>query len=182
MAKSGNVAERYATALFELAGDRGLYDAVSADLRNIAESIENSADFKYFINDHILPRAEQVRAISALGKKAELTGLTLNFLGLLASARRLAALPDIITLYKSKLAALRGEHTAEVISATPLRPGQLETLREKLTSKLGGRVALELKVEPALIGGLIVNIGSKMIDSSIRSRLERIGFAMKGSV
>lgn len=182
MAKSGNVPERYATALFSLAGDKGLYDAVAADLSVLTSLLEQSADLRALVNSPVLARAEQAKGIAAIAAKAGLTDLTKRFVGTLASARRLAVLPEIAALYKAKLAAQRGEHTAQVTSAVALRPGQLEALREKITAKLGGRVTLDLKVDPEILGGLIVKIGSRMIDSSIKSRLERIGFAMKGTV
>jgi F-type H+-transporting ATPase subunit delta len=182
LAKSGNVPERYATALFSLAGDKGLYDAVAADLAVLTSLLEQSADLRALVTSPVLARAEQAKGIAAIAAKAGLTDLTKRFVGTLAAARRLAVLPEIAALYKAKLAAQRGEHTAQVTSAVALRPGQLEALREKITAKLGGRVTLDLKVEPEILGGLIVKIGSRMIDSSIKSRLERIGFAMKGTV
>lgn len=182
MAKTGNVAERYATALFALAGEKGLYDAILADLRVLTESLKDAPDLNTLIYSPILTRAQQMAGVKAIAAKAELTDLTAKFLGTLAANRRLNVLPEIAAVYKVKLATLRGEHTAEVTSAAPLRPGQLESLREKLGSKLGGRVSLDLKVDPEIIGGLIVRIGSRMIDSSIRTKLERIGYLMKGTV
>lgn len=182
LAKTGNVAQRYATALFSSAGDKGLYDAVAADLKVLIAMIDGSPELRTLIYSPVISRADQVKGITALASKASLTDLTRKFLGALATNRRLNVLPEVATIYNAKLAAQRGEHTAVVTSAAPLRPGQLESLREKLASKLGGRVILDLKVDPEIIGGLIVKIGSRMIDSSIRSKLERIGFAMKGTV
>lgn len=182
MAKNGNVAERYATALFSLAGEKGLFDAVAADLKVLTGIMGSSPELDTLIYSPVLSRADQVKGITAIATKAGLTDLTRKFLGTLAENRRLPVLEDVATIYVAKLAALRGEHAAEVISAAPLRPGQLESLREKLTTKLGGRVSLNLKVDPEILGGLIVKIGSRMIDSSLRSKLERIGFAMKGTV
>lgn len=179
MAKTGNVAQRYATALFDLAGEKGLYDAVAADLRILTDAVGASADLHTLIYSPVLSRADQTAAIRKLAEKAELTDVMKKFLGVLAANRRLAVLPEVATIYKVKLASLRGEHTAEVTSAAPLRPGQLESLREKLAGKLGGRVTLDLKVDPEIIGGLVVKVGSRMIDSSIRSKLERIGYRMK---
>jgi len=182
LAKSGNVPERYATALFSLAGDKGLLDAVAADLSVLSTLLDQSADFRQLVDSPVLSRAEQAKGIAAIASKAGVTDLTRRFLGTLASNRRLSALASVAVRYKAKLAASRGEHTAQVISAMALRPGQLEALREKLTAKLGGRVTFELKIDPEILGGLIVKIGSRMIDSSVRGRLERIGFAMKGSM
>lgn len=179
MAKTGNVAQRYATALFALAGEKGLYDAVAADLRILTDAIDASSDLRTLIYSPVFTRAEQTAAVAKLAGKAELTDITKKFLGVLATNRRLAALADVAHIYKVKLAEQRGEHTAEVTSASALRPGQLESLREKLTAKLGGRVTLDLKVDPEIIGGLVVKVGSRMIDSSIRSKLERIGYRMK---
>lgn len=181
-AKKGNVAQRYATALFALAGDKGLYDAVAADLRILTDALDSSSDLRTLVHSPILSRADQIAAIGKLAAKAELTDISKKFLGVLATNRRLAELPEVATIYKVMLAAQRGEHTAEVTSAAALRPGQLESLREKLTAKLGGRVTLDLKIDPEILGGLVVKIGSRMIDSSIRSKLERIGYRMKGTV
>ncbi len=180
--KSSHVAARYATALFALAGEKGLYDAVAADLRILTDAVAASADLRTLIYSPVISRDDKVAAIAKLGAKAELTDITKKFLGVLATNRRLPALGEVATIYKVKLAELRGEHTAEVTSAASLRPGQLESLREKLTAKLGGRVTLDLKVDPEILGGLIVKVGSRMIDSSIRSKLERIGYRMKGTV
>lgn len=180
--KSSHVAQRYATALFALAGEKGLYDAVAADLRILTDAIESSADLRTLIYSPVISRSDQVAAIGKLGTKAELTDITKKFLGVLATNRRLGALADVAAIYKVKLAQMRGEHTAEVTSAVALRPGQLESLREKLSARLGGRVSLDLKVDPEILGGLIVKVGSRMIDSSIRSKLERIGYRMKGTV
>lgn len=182
MAKTGNIAQRYATALFALAGDKGLHDAVAADLGILVKAVDESADLRRMLNSPILARSAQDAALQALAVKAGLTETTRRFLGKLATNRRLPLLLDVATLYRAKLAALRGEHTAEVTSASPLRPGQIETLRDALASRLGGRVTLDLKVDPELLGGLIIRMGSRLIDSSIRSKLDRIGYRMKGTV
>lgn len=182
MAKAGAVAERYAQALFALAGEKGLEDAVAKDLAELARMAEQSADLQSLIYSPILKREEQVAAITALAQKAQFTDMTLRFLGALARSRRLPALAEITETYGEMLARKRGEHVAEVTSAAPLRPGQIESLREKLAAKLGGSIRLNLRTDPEILGGLVVKIGSRMIDTSLRGKLERIGFLMKGSV
>lgn len=180
-AKSGKLAERYAKALFELASEKGLLDAVAADLRTVSNMTRESGDLALAMESPLVDRASLQRAMDSLSRRAGLTDLSRRFLGVLANNRRLAAFAEIATSYNDLLATSRGEHTAEVTSAAPLRPAQQESLKAKLAGQLGGTIHLDCKIDPAILGGLVVKIGSRMIDSSLRGKLERIGFMMKGT-
>lgn len=182
MKKSTAVSERYATALYALASERGLRDAVGSDLQTIASWVKNSTDFNTLLESPILGTQAQLDAVSSLAQKAGLTDITANFLGVLTKARRLSNLSGMIAAYQAKLAIAKGEHRVSVTSATALRPGQIEALRANLAAKLGGSVEMDLTVDQSLLGGLVVQAGSRMIDMSLRGKLERIGFAMKGTV
>lgn len=180
--KSGNldIARRYAQALLALV-DSGKQDALSRDLKSLENMISESVDFQRFINNATLQRAAQVKALAALGAKAEFSPLMQNFLGTLAMKRRLAALPEIIAALKSALDARQGVATAEVTVAQALDAAQSKALQSALAKMLGREVNLQVLEDPAIIGGLIVKVGSQLIDSSVKSRLERLHRALKSS-
>jgi F-type H+-transporting ATPase subunit delta len=142
--------------------------------------IDESADLKRLIRSPVLSRADQGKAIAALAEKAGFQALVRNILGLLAKNRRLFVLPDVIEAYLTELAVRRGEVTAEVISAQPLNDAQKQSLDERLRRAVGGKVAIETRVDPSLLGGLIVKLGSRMVDASLSSKLQRLQLAMKG--
>ena len=174
------IAERYAKALFELADDRKALDPVANDLRALRGLIDESADFRRLIRSPVLSRLEQSKAMAALAERAGFSALTRNFLGVVARNRRLFVLPGVITAYLKELAARRGEVTAEVTAAKPLTPAQAEAVNEQLRKAIGGKVALDLRIDPSLIGGLMVKVGSRMVDASLKSKLARLQLAMKG--
>lgn len=174
------LAERYAAALFELADERRVLDPVAADLRALKAMIGESPDLARLVRSPILSRAEQGRALSALAERAGLNPLVRDFLGVVARNRRLFAVPAMIEAYLRTLAARRGEVTAEVTAAQPLSEAQLQKLGDELRRALGRRVAVEIRVDRALLGGLVVKVGSRMIDGSLKSRLARLQLAMKG--
>jgi F-type H+-transporting ATPase subunit delta len=174
------LAERYARALFELADERRMLDPVAADLRALKAMIGDSADLSRLVRSPVLSRAEQGRALAALAERAGLSPLVRDFLGVVARNRRLFAVPAMIEGYLARLAERRGEVTAEVTAAQPLSEAQLARLGEELRRAVGRRVAVEVKLDRALLGGLVVKLGSRMIDGSIRSRLARLQLAMKG--
>jgi F-type H+-transporting ATPase subunit delta len=176
----GGLAGRYATALFELADERKLLDAVAEDLRGLRGLIRESADLRRLIRSPVLAREAQGRAIEALAQAAGLQPLTRNFLGLLARNRRLFALPEMIEGFLQTLAQRRGEVTAEVVAAQDLTPAQRDTLSEQLRKSLGQKVTVDLRVDPSLLGGLVVKLGSRMVDASLKSKLHRLEMAMKG--
>ncbi len=171
---------RYATALYELADEQKLLDAVAQDLRALRALIDESADLRRLIRSPIVTRAAQGQAIAAVAERAGFQPLVRNLLGLLAKNRRLFTLPAVIDAFLAELAARRGEVTAQVTSAQPLTETQRQLLDERLRRAVGGKVAIELRVDPSLLGGLIVKLGSRMVDASLSSKLHRPQLAMKG--
>jgi F-type H+-transporting ATPase subunit delta len=173
------LAERYAAALFELADERRDLDAVAGDLRALRAMLHDSADLLRLVRSPVLSRADQGRAIALVAETAELSQLTRDFLAVVARNRRLFAVPAMIEAYLAKLAARRGEITAEVTAAQPLTDAQNNALTEQLRRVVGGRVAVDLRIDPSLIGGMVVKIGSRMVDGSLRSKLQRMRLALR---
>ncbi len=171
---------RYASALFDLASEGGFVTAVEGDLDNLDQALRESADLASLIRNPEVSREAAGRAIAAVADLLSVAPLTKNFLGVLAANRRLASLPHVISAFHAIAAAARGEVTAEVASAHPLDDGQIEALKQKLAAREGRNVKLRSRVDPELLGGLVVTIGSKRIDSSIRTRLNTLALAMKG--
>ncbi|WP_374283491.1 F0F1 ATP synthase subunit delta [Novosphingobium sp.] len=171
---------RYASALYDLASEGGKVTAVESDLAGLGQAIAESADLAALIRNPRVTRDAASRAMEAVGKLLKLSPLTQNFLGVLAGNRRLAVLPDVIRAFAAIAAAARGEVNAEVTSAHPLSAAQLKALADKLKAREGKDVKLTAKVDPELLGGLVVRIGSTQIDSSIRTRLNTLANAMKG--
>jgi F-type H+-transporting ATPase subunit delta len=173
------VAERYASALFDLSRDARTIDQTEADLGTLTSMIDASADFRRLIESPVFSAEDQERAIAAVADKAGIRGLTGNFLRLVARNRRLFALPGMVKAFHAMAARHRGEVTAEVTSAHPLSDAQVSALKAALKEKLGKDVTLEARVNPALLGGLIVRVGSRMIDTSLRTRLMTVKTQLK---
>jgi F-type H+-transporting ATPase subunit delta len=171
---------RYASALFELASEKKAVKAVESDLAALHTAILASTDLAALIRNPRIGRSEAAKAANAVASLLGLSSLTKNFLGVLAANRRLAALPEIVRAFAAIAAAARGEVTAEVTSAHPLSAAQIEALGAKLTAREGKDVTITATVDPELLGGLVVKIGSTQIDSSIRTRLNSLAQAMKG--
>lgn len=171
---------RYATALFDLAVEHNALDAVLASLETLSGALGRSEDLMALIGSPMVGRGAAAAAIKGLASAMELDSLTSNFLGVLANNRRLSALPAIMRDVRALAAARRGEITAQVTSAHALTKTQAAALAKKLKSGLGRDVTLDITQDPAILGGLIVRIGSRMIDSSLRSRLDQLGQALKG--
>ena len=171
---------RYATALFELAQEARSVDAVERSLRTVRDALNQSDDFRRLTTSPLVGRADARRAIEAVSASMDIDATTAKFLGVLAENRRLSQLPAIITAFRQLAARWRGETTADVTSAHPLGPDQVEELKQQLRTRLGREVSVEMSVDPQLLGGLVVRIGSQMIDSSIRTRLNALAHAMKG--
>jgi F-type H+-transporting ATPase subunit delta len=178
---ASGLAGRYAAALFELAEDEGALDAVADDLHGLRAMVDESADLERLIRSPVLSREEQARAIAALGERASFNPLTRRFLGVLAHKRRLFALPEMVEAYDAMLAAHKGEVGAEVVSAVSLSAAQLESIRRHLSAAVGQTVKLSAAVDPDLLGGLVVRLGSRMIDASIRTKLRQLELALKGA-
>jgi F-type H+-transporting ATPase subunit delta len=175
------LAGRYAVALFELAQEQDALDTVAGDLHALRDLLEGSADLERLIRSPVLSREEQARAVRAVGERAGFAPLTLQFLGVLAHKRRLFALPDVIEAYDAMLAEHRGEVGAEVVSAVPLSAEQLESVERQLAAAVGQTVKLSTTVDPNLLGGLVVRVGSRMIDASIRTKLHQLELVLKGA-
>lgn len=174
-----SLAGRYASALFELAAEGGTVTAVESDLEALATALADSAELRQVTANPQLSRKAQGEAVAAVAAHLGLSELTANFLGVLAGNRRLSALGDIIRAFQAIAAAQRGEVTAEVTSAHALSDDQLAQLKDKLTARQGRTVKLRASVDPELLGGLVVTIGSQRIDGSIRTRLNSLAQAMK---
>ncbi len=175
------LAERYAAALFDLADERHALDAVAGDLRELRAMLAESPDLARLVRSPVLSREAQGKAIAALAERAGLSPLTRDFLGVVARNRRLFAAPAMIDSYLAKLAQRRGEVTAEVTAAQPLSEAQNAALGEQLRRAVGRRVTVDIRVDPSLLGGMIVKVGSRMIDSSLRSKLQRLRLALRGA-
>jgi F-type H+-transporting ATPase subunit delta len=171
---------RYATALFELARENKKIEAVEASLNKLRAALDQSEDLRTLTTSPVLRREDAAKGIAATANALALDPVTTNFLGVLANNRRLAQLPMVIRNFRTLAARHRGETTAEVTSAHPLDDDQVTKLKSQLRSRLGRDVAVELNVDPVILGGLVVRIGSQMIDSSIRTRLNSLAHAMKG--
>jgi F-type H+-transporting ATPase subunit delta len=178
--ESGGLSERYASALFELADEARTLDQTDADLRNLARMVEESADLKRLIRSPVLSRDEQGKAMSAILQAAEMGDLTRRFIGLLVRNRRLFALAAIIKAFRDLLAGRRGEVAAEVTSAKALTDAQVAAIAAALKKVTGSDVSIAQTVDPELLGGLVVRMGSRMIDSSLRTKLQRMRLARKG--
>lgn len=174
------VAGRYATALFELALQEKKLDAVQADLDHFGALIDASPELTRLVRSPVFGAEEQTKALAAILDKAGIAGLAGNFLKLVASNRRLFAVGQILKAFRALVARHKGEITAQVTVADKLSDSNLEALKGALKTVTGGKdIDLDVQVDPAIIGGLIVQVGSRMVDSSLRTKLNSIKLAMK---
>ena len=178
---STGLAGRYAVALYALAIDSNKVDSIHDELGRLSDLIDESQDLRKLLESPILSREEQRRAITKIMEKAGADALTVKFLATLASNGRLSALPRVIQAFQQEHARRRGQVSAEVISAVALDDRRIGVV-EKTVARLArsDKVSLSMRVDPSLIGGLVVRIGSRMIDSSIKTKLSRLESAMKG--
>ncbi|MEZ5785338.1 MAG: F0F1 ATP synthase subunit delta [Xanthobacteraceae bacterium] len=176
---ASGMAGRYATALFELALESNAIDAVRADLDRFNKLISESPDLERLVRSPVFTAEEQTRALGAVLSQAEIGGLAGNFLKLVASNRRLFAVRDMIRAFRALVARHKGEVTAEVTVADELNPGRLEEIKAALSAVTGKDVQVDVKIDPSIIGGLVVKLGSRMVDSSLRTRLNALKHAMK---
>lgn len=177
---STGLAERYAGALFDLAEADGALDQVNGELQALGGLIRDSKDLERVIRSPVISRGDQRNAIDAILEKQGASPLTRRFVGLVAHNRRLFALLDIIAAYKLRLERSRGETSAEVISAQPLTQDQVAAVGAALKKVVGSQVVLSTRTDPSLLGGLVVKLGSRMVDSSLKTKLLRLSFAIKG--
>ena len=175
-----DLAKRYATAFFALALEQDQLDQLAEELNDLGGLMDASADLARLVRSPIVTRADQGAAMAAIITRAGMSNLVGNLVGLMAQNRRLFALKDTIAAFQTLVAGHRGEVSAEVTSASELKPTHLSAVKEALKKIVGRDVALETTVDPSLIGGLIVKVGSRMIDNSLRTKLENLELAMKG--
>jgi len=173
------MAGRYATALFELALDNKAVDAVKADLETFDRLIAENPDLARLVRSPVFSAEQQAGALSAVLEKTGIGGLTAQFLKVVTSNRRLFAVRDMVRAYGAMVARHHGEVTAQVTVAEPLSEPHRAAIKETLDAVTGKDVGLDVKVDPAIIGGLVVKLGSRMVDSSLRTKLNSIKHAMK---
>ena len=173
------VSGRYATALFELARDQKSVDAVKADLDRFDAMLADSADLKRLVRSPVFSADAQARALTAVLERSGISGISANFLKVLTANRRLFAVSDVIRAFRALVAKFKGEATADVTVAETLNDKNLDALKTALKTVTGKDVALNMKIDPSIIGGLVVKLGSRMVDSSLRTKLNSIKHAMK---
>ena len=177
---TASLAGRYASALYDLARERDVTAAVEGDLANLAQAVRDSDDLAALIRNPEVSRQAAGKAIDGVAQLLGLSELTRNFLGVLAHNRRLGHLPDVARAYAAIAAAERGEVTAQVVTAHPLGDDQRRELAAKLKAREGREILIDASVDPEILGGLVVTIGSRRIDGSLRTRLNSLAQAMKG--
>ena len=175
-----SLAGRYATALFGLARDEQQIDAVTRSLDSLEAALAESTDFRALVSSPLIGRADSARAIGALTPSLGLDPITAKFVGVLARNGRLRELKNVIRAVRQLALGHRGETSAEVTSAHPLNDRQIAELRANLRSRIGRDVTIDAQVDPSLLGGIVVRLGSQMIDASIRTKLNTLAYAMKG--
>ncbi|MEA2954411.1 MAG: F-type H+-transporting ATPase subunit delta [Alphaproteobacteria bacterium] len=173
------MAGRYANALFELALEQKSIDAVKADLERFDALVAGSPDLTRLVRSPVFTAEEQAKALSAILEKAGIGGLAAKFLKLVASNRRLFAARDMVRAFRALVAAHKGEATAQVTVAEKLGDKHLDALKAALKGVTGKDVDLDVKIDPAIIGGLIVKLGSRMVDTSLKTKLNSIKHVMK---
>jgi len=175
-----SLAGRYAIALFGLANEEKKLESVGASLAALRQALAESNELRALTTSPLVGREEAVRAVAAVAATMDLDPITSNFLGVLARNRRLSQLGNVIRAFNILAARHRGEIDAEVTSAHPLDDGQVDAIKQNLRTRMGRDIAVDLHVDPAILGGLVVKIGSQMIDGSIRTKLNNLAQAMKG--
>jgi F-type H+-transporting ATPase subunit delta len=179
-ARGGGVAERYATALFELAMEERAADTVSHDFAELKTLLAESPELARLVKAPVFSAEQQKLGLDAVLRRMEAAPLTVRFILTLAAKRRLFALNEIINAYERRIAEQKGEISAEVSAARPLSDAETAELKRVLKEKLGHEARLSAKVDPSLLGGLVVKVGSRMIDSSLRTKLDGLRAAMRG--
>lgn len=174
-----SVAGRYASALFDLSLEQNQLAKVEQDLARFQALYDESADLRRLVRSPVISANEQQKAIGTILDRAGIGGLAGNFLRLISRNRRLFAAPDMVKAFRRLAARARGEVEADVTSAIPLSEAQLQTLRETLRASVGKEVTIATRVDPALLGGLVVKMGSRMVDSSLRTKLNSLKTRMK---
>lgn len=174
------LAGRYASALFDLARDQRQVDAVGSSLEALNQALADSKEFAELIASPLVSRDEAGKAFASLSPKLGLDPITTNFLGVLARNGRKSQLRNVMRAYRRLAAEQRGETSADIVTARPLSNGQLAALKAQLRARAGRDVLIDAQVDPAILGGIVVKLGSQQIDASIRTKLNRLAQAMKG--
>ena len=174
------IAGRYATALFELARDGGALDQVASDIADLGAMIDNSDDLNRLLRSPVIASDDQGKGMAAIMERAGASELVSNFVAVVAHNRRLFALRDMVKDFRTLLAAHRGEVVAEVTSAKTLNDEQLAKIKAQLTSSMKTDVQVETAVDERILGGIVVKVGSRMVDSSLRTKIQNLRFAMRG--
>ncbi|MFN3558313.1 MAG: F0F1 ATP synthase subunit delta [Brevundimonas sp.] len=177
--RTTEVGKRYAQALFDLADENGALDAVRADLKSLSAAWTESSDLRRLAHSPVLGADDQVKGLVAIADKAKFNGVTKNFLGLLAQNGRARDLTGVIMAYEALYATKMGVVAAEVVSAQALTAAQLKTIQTTLRTSLGKDPELTTRVDPAILGGLKVKVGSKLFDASLKTKLDQMKFALK---
>ncbi|MFT5438612.1 MAG: F-type H+-transporting ATPase subunit delta [Alphaproteobacteria bacterium] len=178
---ASGVAGRYASALFDLALERAEIDNVAVELEQLQAVIDDSADLRRFLRSPLFSREDQSRAMAAIVAAAGVSALVGNLIGVVTGNRRLFALEAIISAYRALVSAHRGEVAAEVTTAHPLSDAHRGAVELALKDAVGSAVLMETSVDPDLLGGMVVRVGSRMVDSSLRTKLQRLQLSMKGA-
>ena len=175
-----SLAGRYASALFDLARDEKQIDAVSRSLDSLNQALADSREFDQLVTSPLVDRDEAGKAFAAIAGELKVDPLTANFLGVLARNGRKGELAQVIRLFRRLAAEHRGETTAEVVSAHALSDSQIAALKSQLKARAGRDVIIDAQTDPTILGGLIVKLGSEMIDASLKTKLNRLAQVMKG--
>jgi F-type H+-transporting ATPase subunit delta len=178
---SKRIAERYVKALFEVAKAASAVEAVEKDFTSLADALKTSAEFRHFLVNPLLSPANRAEALLAILDKMKVSQLTRQFLGMVIQQKRLDILPEIIEEYARVASAARGELDAEVITATPLKDSEIAAVGERLGKAYGRKLRLNVKQDPALLGGIIVKIGSQQLDSSLAGKMRRLKNSLKAA-
>ncbi|MDP2206051.1 MAG: F0F1 ATP synthase subunit delta [Alphaproteobacteria bacterium] len=181
--RTGNqdTAKRYATAFFELAKEQSQVETIARDMLTLTALLDSGGEVLSFMHNPTLRREAQAEALKAVAAHLKLAPVTAQFLGMLALKRRLAVLPLVVDAVQSMIAAHNGEITADVTAAQALEQGQIDRIAANLKKALGADVKVRLSVDPAIMGGLVIRVGSRLIDSSVKTKLERLHRALKSS-
>ncbi len=179
--ETSTISNRYATALFELAAERGAVDRVGRDLEQITKMLNDSSDLLHMVNSPVINRDHQVSTMAELTERIGMDVLSRNFVGLISHNRRLSELPEMIRAFQLLLSKNRGEVLGEITSSHKLDKKQVEVIKASLEKTSGKKFRLRTKVDSSLIGGVLIKVGSSMIDSSIRTKLVNLSNVMKGS-
>jgi F-type H+-transporting ATPase subunit delta len=174
------LASRYAIALFELADEAKQLDRVADDLKALRALLAESTELRRLVRSPVIGRAQQGQAVQAILESAGAADLTRRFLAVVASNKRLFVVDQMIEAYLAELARRRGEMTADVSTAQPLTEAQQNALTDQIKKAVGAKVSINLSVDPSLLGGMVVKVGSRMIDTSLKTKLNRLQLAMKG--